>query len=208
MVRSSIMIDLDDPRTEKIADVISNKTAKKIVSILTDGELSEAEIASKLSIPTNTVEYNIKKLEGAGLIEKTGGYFWSVKGKRIHRYRVSNKKIIISPKSLARGIIPAVIGCILVAIIIKIFVGVPIGVNSYGSDSAVMMKDVAIEGSSSASRGAIDMIQPPSQVSDVLTYSANSPNSWAWFMLGSLMALLIVVFWNYKERMKGGNENG
>ena len=198
MTKSSIMIDLDDPRTEKIADVISNKTAKKIISILSEKELSEAEISDKLGIPANTVEYNIKKLDGAGLIEKTGGYFWSVKGKRIHRYKVSNKKIIISPKSLSRGIIPAIIGSIIIAIIIKIFVGVEI-VGTYGNDNTAMLKEA---------RGAIAAVQPPTQVSDLTYSAANSPNSWAWFLLGSLIALLIVVFWNYRERMKGGNENG
>ena len=61
---NSIMIDLNDPRTEKIADVISNKTSKKILTLLADNELSESEIAKGIGAPMNTVGYNIKKLEG------------------------------------------------------------------------------------------------------------------------------------------------
>ena len=97
---NSILIDLNDPRTESIADVISNKTAKKILESLAEKELSQSEIALKLSMPANTVEYNIKQLESSGLIEKSKGFLWSVKGKRINKYRLSNKRIIISPKSI------------------------------------------------------------------------------------------------------------
>ena len=49
MGNSSIMIDLDDPRTAKIADVISNKTTKKILAELAERELSGGELSSALS---------------------------------------------------------------------------------------------------------------------------------------------------------------
>ena len=86
MTKSSINLDLDDPRIGKIADVISNKTTKKILSMLADSSdfgLSESEISNKLEIPANTVNYNVKKLEEVGLIEKTRKILWSEKGKRI-----------------------------------------------------------------------------------------------------------------------------
>ena len=59
----------------------------------------------------NTLDYNLKKLIGAGLIEKTSSFFWSVKGKKIPTYRLANKKIIISTKNSFKPLVlSAVIG--------------------------------------------------------------------------------------------------
>ncbi len=112
-------IDLYDSRTEAIAEVMTNKTCKKILDMLAEGEMSESEIASAMNIPLNTVGYNIKKLLSAGLIEKTKDVFWSVKGKRIPRYKLANKKIIISPKRMVPAAIPAmVIGAVLIGLLL------------------------------------------------------------------------------------------
>ena len=88
---------------------MSNKTCKKILGVLAEKEMSESEIASELGIALNTVGYNIKKLVSAGLIEKVGGFLWSVRGKRIHKYKLSNKKIVISPKVTMRAVVPIVV---------------------------------------------------------------------------------------------------
>src|SRR3989344_4999302 len=101
---SSIMIDLDDARIAKIADVISNKTAKKILSLLAEGELGGGEISTKLNSPLNTITYNLKKLVEAGLVEKVNRIFWSSRGKRIEIYKLTNKNIIISSKKIVRGV--------------------------------------------------------------------------------------------------------
>src|SRR3989338_2079201 len=118
---NSILVELDDPRTGKIADAISNKTAKKILGALSEKEMSESELAKILETGLNTIEYNIKKLVEAGLIEKVGGFLWSIKGKRIYRYRVVNKKIVILPKKIIRGVLPAVLISGIVAFGIKLW---------------------------------------------------------------------------------------
>ena len=97
--RKYLMFDLDDDKLSLLTDVLSNKTSKKILEYLADKEASEGEISQDLNLPANTVNYNIKNLVGAGLIEKSKDWFWSVKGKKIPYYKVANKKIIISPKS-------------------------------------------------------------------------------------------------------------
>lgn len=195
------MIDLEDPRAEKIADVISNKTAKKILSVLSEKELSETEISSQLKIPMNTVNYNIKKLESAGFIEKTKDYLWSIKGKKIHKYKISNKNIVISPKSIVKGILPAFIISAFIAFLIKIFIGVE-RTSQIAEEKAIADTAVAVitEGAAESSR----IILPPSP--ENLTYAiTNSPNTWAWFLLGALFALLIVILWNSSKKLKGGN---
>lgn len=94
---TDISISIGDVRIKDIAEAITNKTCKRILNYLTENEKTISEISSDLDIPINTVEYNIKKLLSSGLIEKKS-FWWSIKGKKMPTYSVSNKKIIISPK--------------------------------------------------------------------------------------------------------------
>ena len=125
MARKEINMDIDDPRIGKVAEVISNKTCKKILGVLAEEpEMSESEIASRLGLPLNTIGYNVDKLVEAGLIEPVKGFLWSVKGKRIQKYRVANKKIVISPKvnvnKIAAGFVGALILVGVIALIISL----------------------------------------------------------------------------------------
>ncbi len=105
MTNKYLMLNLNDERSGRVVEILSNKTAKKILGILADEEFSEGDISKKLKLPLNTVGYNVKKLVACGLIEKTSSFFWSVKGKKIPTYRLANKKIIISTKSSFKGIL-------------------------------------------------------------------------------------------------------
>src|SRR3989338_7421671 len=113
---NSIMFDIDDPRSAKIAEVMSNKAAKKILGLLAEGEKSASDISNELAMPLNTVSYNLKNLVEAGLVDKSKRMFWSSRGKRMEIYKLANKKIIISPKSLISRAAPlAVLAIIAVA---------------------------------------------------------------------------------------------
>jgi DNA-binding transcriptional ArsR family regulator len=94
---TDISVSIDDNRIKDIAEAITNKTCKRILNYLTENEKTISEISIELDIPINTVEYNIKKLLNTGLIEKKS-FWWSIKGKKMPTYTVSNKRIIISPK--------------------------------------------------------------------------------------------------------------
>ena len=59
MSRSSISIDLDDPRTGQVAEALANKTCVKILGILAEEELTASDIALRLGSPLNTTGYNI-----------------------------------------------------------------------------------------------------------------------------------------------------
>lgn len=104
MVNKYILLSLEDKKTQKVAEAISNKTCKKILNLLTEKDLTEKELSINLKVPINTIEYNLKKLIESGLVESST-HFWSVKGRKMPVYTISNKKIIISPKS-AYKIIP------------------------------------------------------------------------------------------------------
>lgn len=103
MEETSLNISLDDIRLKEIAEAVTNKTCKKILNHLAINESTTGEISTQLDLPINTVDYNIKKLLKTGLIEKKS-FWWSVKGKKMPTYTVSNKKIIISPRLKPKNI--------------------------------------------------------------------------------------------------------
>lgn len=171
---SSISVDLDDPRIGKIADVISNKTSKRILQLLAEAEFSEGDIAAKLGLPINTIEYNLKKLIEAGLVEKAEKFFWSVKGKRIPLYKVSNKKIVISPKSNARGFMATIFISALGALGIKYY-------YFQKSAAASKMADVV--------RGAGSSGVESAALTATTAVTGSVPQFWMWFFVGTIFSL-------------------
>ncbi len=191
------MIDLDDPRMGVLADVLTNKSSKRILSLLADSELSTSEVASELKMPLTTVDYNVKKLARAGLIEKTRSLM-SAKGKSVPVYRVSERTIVITPKRMLRGIVPGVIVAGVVALGIKIW---------EASYRAKIFAANIPEGASAVMAAAYD--SSAMKMTDVAQmtasdqfyhFLANAPNSWAVFFIGALCALCVVVLWNWFKK--------
>jgi|SRR3989344_6327807 len=209
MAEKSVMIDLEDPQAGKIAEVIGNKTSKKILALIAEQEKSETEIANELRLPMNTVGYNIKKLEDAGLIEKSKEIKWSEKGKRIYRYRASNKRIVIMPRKVMRGIIPGILASIVGALGIKIWSDNAIqGRTEFVQTASERAGDMAtIAGSSgTASQIMAENAEKATEIIDAGGAVINSSSGfagtpiWMWFLLGAWIALLVVVLWTiYKE---------
>ncbi len=184
-----LMFDLDDERITSLSDVLSNKTSRKILEYLSDSEASEGEIARDLKLPANTINYNVKKLLKSGLIEKSKKFFWSVKGKKILRYRVANKKIIISPKSFsgAKKMAISLVGTGIVAL----------AVQSYLNSRArlVVEKDlteVADFGGVAAGNFSDKALEVGMQTPEIII----------WFVLGGLTALIILALLNWKKLKK------
>jgi uncharacterized secreted protein with C-terminal beta-propeller domain len=127
------MFGFDDERSKDLADVLGNKTCKKIIDYLSDiKEASEKDIADALSIPINTVEYNLNKLIKSGLVEKTKNFFWSVKGRKIDMFKLAKKHIIISPKSKRVDMVK--LRAVLPVIFIAVAVIAMIGLIIYGNN--------------------------------------------------------------------------
>jgi DNA-binding transcriptional ArsR family regulator len=198
MSNRSVMIDLDDPRMGALADVLTNKSSKRILSLLAESELSTSEVASELKMPLTTVDYNVKKLAKAGLIEKTRSLM-SAKGKSVPVYRVSERSIVITPKRMLRGIVPAVIVAGIAAVGLKIWEAghraTMFATDSASSGASVMMPvaeaDMALKSVGS------DMVSASDQF---YSFLANAPNSWAVFFIGALCALCVVVLWNWFKK--------
>jgi DNA-binding transcriptional ArsR family regulator len=208
MTKSSIMIDLDDERSGRIAEVLSNKTAKKILQSLAESEKCGSELASALRVPLNTVSYNLKKLVDAGLIEKSKKFFWSAKGKKMDYYRVVDKKIVIMPKRMVKGVLPAVIFAGLAALGIRAWTRARIESGDFVN---AVMKGEAFDYGETATRaleasGAV----APQAVSDASHGVAGlctndvilgiAQSAWLWFMVGALAGLLVYLVWNWRFR--------
>lgn len=197
------MFEMDDEKIKVLADVISNKTSKAILEHLADKEASETEISNALKLPANTVNYNIKKLLEAGLIEKTKTYFWSVKGKKIPYYKVANKKIIISPKSSSntKTLLSALLATGIGALLIRLYTS-----NVYSSsiqktaDMAVRSADSGVVSSGGAE--ILDKVAPsimPDAGSNVVNSVSQMPEIWIWFLLGGVFALIIFMILNWRK---------
>lgn len=221
MTKSSIVIDLDDPRSDRIADAISNKTSKKILSVLAEKEMSGSEVASKLNLPINTVTYNLKNLVASGLIEKTNRIFWSAKGKKMEIYKISNKRIVISPKSMIKGIIPALIFSLIFTVIIAFtFSTSEISQTRGEGISAQRTAEDFVESDGNSAGLSLGAKSAPNAKIDEDSFDANlmqenyaeenSPTGissnlrnpryvWAWYLFGALIALGISVAWNMRR---------
>jgi DNA-binding transcriptional ArsR family regulator len=169
MSEKSLMISLGDERLKQISEVIGNKTCNRILDFLGEKNATVSDISREMKIPINTADYNVKKLVEAGLIEKTS-HFWSVKGKKMPVYRVSNKKIIISPKK-PKSLVSFVLALGLTgffALIIKKFTEV-----SNLKDGEIMLQGAETE----SLRGSLGF------------FSSMAP--WEWFLIGAWFAIIL-----------------
>jgi len=187
------MVSLGDEKAKAVGEVIGNKTCNKILDFLADNEATVSEISSKLKMPLNTVDYNVKKLIRAGLIEKAS-HWWSVKGKKMPTYRVSNRQIIISPKKSLVQAFAWVIGVTgLTALTIRQFMGA-----SYSSGEQIM--NAVRDSSEDALMTSVSQKATAEMAPIVLDTATNSGgflsfigglSPWSWFLIGAWFAVFL-----------------
>lgn len=183
-----ILASLEDPESKELAQVIASNTARKILDLLSKEDMSETDISNKLNIPLTTAHYNIQQLLRAKLIE-TKQFKWSDKGKKIHYYKISNKLIIIAPKSQGifldkiKSIIPVALIGTLTAALIHLFTKQPlINKTQIAEKSLEATKSLAIAPAASL--------------------VAQQPNYALWFFLGlvtSIVLYLIISYWGSRK---------
>ncbi len=188
MEETNLNISLDDSRLKEIAEAVTNKTCKKILNHLATNESTTSEISEELQIAINTVDYNIKKLVKTSLIEKKS-FWWSVKGKKMPTYIISNKKIIISPKMKSRNIkYFLALGLTgLISFIIKLF-SQPAKVIYTIADTT---KNHAISEAAIFSRDVVASALPMAakQTTQTLTYFPTLGFA-GWFLIGAWCSIL------------------
>ena len=96
-----LILPLNDKNSKRISQIISNDTARNILEAIASEPLSTSEIAEKLRIPLSTVQYNLEKLNDAGLakVERTK---YSEKMKEVKIYAPQRKFVVIVPEKTDR----------------------------------------------------------------------------------------------------------
>ncbi len=188
MTEKYLIFNLDDEKSKKLGEVISNKTSRKIINLLVEKELGASEIAKELKIPLNTATYNLKKLIEAGLIEKSKNYFWSVKGKKMPNYKVVNKAIVVTPKksniySKLKGVVPL----ILLSTIFTWFVLWMQGAGRMASSAGKKVLEKS------------DMVASTSGSEVNVNIFLNLP-VYAWFLIGLWLVVVVFVIYSLSRR--------
>jgi DNA-binding transcriptional ArsR family regulator len=183
MEETYLNVDLNDDRAKYIAEVLGNKTCKKILELLARKDLTVTDIAKELDVPLNTVDYNIKKLIKSGLIEQVD-YFWSVKGKKMPVYRVANKKIVISPRDsfIKKTILPS--------FLISLFGGLGVYLVGRWQTTKTLTKDFG----KNLAEETFDMVSAPMVNDGGQVFQLAG---WQWFVGGFIICLLISILFFY-----------
>lgn len=195
MTEKYILVSLEDEKVQKIAEILGNKTSKKILDFLAEkDEASETDISRELGIPINTVEYNINKLLNAGLVEKAKNYFWSIKGKKIDMYKLAKKHIVISHKSSKpslsklKTLVPVVILTGIFVFLIKFLVSPQ---QTFEAAPEMMLDEAVATGAAKAVESAGNVVS----FSDKLL----ALPGWSWFLLGALIVIILMTLLNWRK---------
>jgi DNA-binding transcriptional ArsR family regulator len=215
------MFSMDDERIKNLAGVLGNKTCENIIDYLEkNDEASATDISEALKLPLNTVDYNIKKLVESGVVEKKKKFFWSVKGKKIVTYGLSNKSIVISPKgssvaSKMKSIVPGILGIGIATALVGFFAkpktvessnvfSQKAGILEAGAEAAPQVAmdtmKTGVDTVSGASEAAIDVARDTT-INNINIFTETAPHTpfWVWFMIGALAALFIFSIINWRK---------
>ncbi len=190
------MVDLDDEKSKYLSEVLTNDTCKKILLLMSEiDEVTETDISKSLNIPLNTVNYNMKKLLGSNLVEESEKRLWSQKGKKIRIYRISNKSILISPKSKSRmnKVLTSIItlsSTLAIGFFIRMFFRSQLKPIE---DSLYNTGEIALATTQKA------FVEGSSQNINYLSSFISSVPIWAWFLAGGIFAFIIVLLLNWKK---------
>lgn len=202
--KNFLLLSLEDEKINKVANIVSNESCKKILDYLSDREGTETEIAEKLQIPLSTVHYNLQQLVDAELIAAEE-YHYSPKGKEVYHYKLANKYIIIAPKKMygikekLRGILPTAIIALGAAALIQLFSGyiskssesLMIARSALADEAAVSVPMAAEKSAEAAQAGA------PIVAEKVYLLPENIA---LWFLIGALFALGVYFLWRWLRK--------
>jgi DNA-binding transcriptional ArsR family regulator len=213
--KNFLLLSLEDSKTKKIANVVSNESCKKILDHLAKKESTESELAEKLQIPISTIHYNLQQLMETGLII-TEEFHYSTKGKEVLHYKLANKYIIISPKSTyglkekLRSILPVALIATAAAGMIQIFSKYFSGTGGFGGENLMVAKSAVVydaveqeiapavlETAAGAAPAAADEAARQAVPIAAEKVYLIPQNIALWFLAGALFALVVYFAWSY-----------
>lgn len=202
----NVLVSLGDPRMKDIAEVLGSASCVRILELLGEEDLTISDISERLDMKINTADYNVKKLVGAGLVEGTG-HWWSVKGRKMIVYRVSNKRIMISPRKGNAKKFLWVLGLTgVVGIWLRSLLGESSNLAVKGAGDAMLMQDAVFEaapemealavntltdsGSNLAGAGSAGVNNTVVQATGDIGFWAGLAG-WEWFLIGAWSAIVL-----------------
>jgi len=176
-----LLLNLNQKESKFLAQALSNETSRKILDYLAENKEASASILSNnLSIPLPTVDYNLKQLIKANLIESKE-FIWSKKGKEVDIYRLARKYIVIAPKSVSleeiKHLLPIAIISVIASFLIKFF-----------------NQTRTISGTS------FDKAEVSAQ--NILTETLPINQNWLWFLYGTLFVIILTTTYMIIRRFK------
>jgi predicted transcriptional regulator len=190
-----VLVSIDDDKSKDLADVLANKTCKKIINFILEKDGASAkDISDALNIGMSGVDYNLKKLLKSGLVEKKKDFFWSKKGKKIVMYNVSNKSIVISPKKDISSKIKSLIPAILLVSSSTFAVYVYEKIN--GAQNVVQKTmDIATPSLANSVYGT----GSSNEMARIVGQGISQTHLWIWFLSGAVLAFIIFSILNWKK---------
>ncbi|MBI2666016.1 helix-turn-helix domain-containing protein [Candidatus Woesearchaeota archaeon] len=181
-----LLVDLNEPKTKKLAETITSETSRKILNHLAESsEDTETKISELLHIPLSTVHYHLQKLQEAGLI-KAGEFHYSPKGREVNHYKLANKYIIIAPGKVSglrdklKGLLPVALVILGISALIGILNGTT--QNAFKATAQEMVADSA-------------MLSMKAQENAIMASQIAVPSRALWFLLGGVVALGLFLLW-------------
>ena len=182
MVKNNfLLVDLNEEKTKKLTETITNDTSRKILNYLIENEEAKANIAKALTLPISTVHYHLQKLLDAGLVI-VEEFHYSKKGREINHYKLANKYIIIAPKKSSglkqrlKGILPA----------LGVLFGISILIKFIQSISQDLFGDISLKTSQAMTETVVKTVSLTAKES----YQFGAAE---WFFIGGLAVIAIYV---------------
>jgi len=202
-----LILPLNDKNFKKISLIISNDTARNILEAIASQPLSASEIAEKLGIPLTTVQYNLEKLNDAGLV-KVERTKYSEKMKPMRIYAPQRKFVVITTEKAKKKEVIAALKRYLALIS---FAAVGSGIVEFlamrmRSSLEEVARSTPTEGLPTPIPAPIPMPAPtviPSPKGGVLGLGFDIfAHPGLWFLFGSLFVILVVILVELHGRKK------
>ncbi len=218
MTEKFILVSLEDEKSKKLAEVISNKTSRRILEYLSEKEGTSTDISRELGIALSTVEYNLKNLVKAELVD-AGEFRWSPKGRQQDIYKVKKKYIVIAPgkstelKEVLNKILPVgIVGIIAAGVIeymtrggkiLQVASTKEIITRTITDRSADMVSNAesAVMASGAIADATEPIINVTSEVSQTVhDIAVSNPHYGLWFLFGLVLALILYLLFSLRKR--------
>lgn len=190
MENKFLLVNLNEEKTKKLAEIISSSTSRQILNYLAEKEATETELAEKLNLPLSTAHYHLQKLQEGGLV-LAEEFHYSKKGREVNHYKLANKYIIIAPRetkglrSKLRSILPIGLAIAGISVIIELAQRSTMQfgrVAGFGAEKALMTAPTVADESTALANQAVQVSTLP---------------LWAhiglWFLVGGLSAIILYI---------------